>query len=80
MLIYIYIYVCILAIYILAYNRQFADDAAAVSSLESENQILLNAFSRWCNWANMIIRVNKCLNSQADPAKTIFKQRVRKTS
>ena len=39
---------------------QFADDAAAVSCLESENQILLNAFSRWCNGANMIIRVNKC--------------------
>ena len=39
---------------------QFADDAAAVSCLESENQILLNAFSHWCNWTNMIIRVDKC--------------------
>ena len=27
---------------------QFADDAAAVTALESENQILLNLFSRWC--------------------------------
>jgi len=26
---------------------QFADDAAAISGLESENQTLLNAFSRW---------------------------------
>ena len=39
---------------------QFADDAAAVTSLESENQILLNAFSRWCFWSDMIIRVDKC--------------------
>ena len=38
---------------------QFADDAAAVSCVETENQILLNAFSCWCNWANMIIRVDK---------------------
>ena len=27
---------------------QFADDAAVISGLESENQILLNLFSRWC--------------------------------
>ena len=39
---------------------QFADDAAAVSSGESENQVLLNAFSRWCAWSRMIIRVDKC--------------------
>ena len=39
---------------------QFADDAAAVTSLESENQILLNAFGRWCTWANMVVRVDKC--------------------
>ena len=35
---------------------QFADDAAK----EKENQILLNRFSGWCQWANMIIRVDKC--------------------
>ena len=28
---------------------QFADDAVAVTSLEGENQILLNLFSKWCN-------------------------------
>ena len=39
---------------------QFADDAASVTSLESENQLLLNVFSRWCRWADMIIRVDKC--------------------
>ena len=27
---------------------QFADDAVAVTSLEGENQILLNLFSKWC--------------------------------
>ena len=39
---------------------QFADDAAVISSQERENQILLNRFSVWCQWANMIIRVDKC--------------------
>ena len=39
---------------------QFADDAGVVTGLESENQVLLNAFSCWCNWSNMIIRVGKC--------------------
>ena len=36
------------------------DDAAVISSPEKENQILLNRFSVWCQWANMIIRVDKC--------------------
>ena len=39
---------------------QFADDAAAVTSSEYENQILLNVFTRWCNWSGMTIRVDKC--------------------
>ena len=39
---------------------QFIDDAVVVTGLESENQILLNAFSRWCTWADMLIRVDKC--------------------
>ena len=39
---------------------QFADDAAAVTSSEYENQILLNVFTRWCNWSGMAIRVDKC--------------------
>ena len=38
---------------------QFADDAAVITSLENENQILLHQFSRWCNWAGMKIRVDK---------------------
>ncbi len=39
---------------------QFADDAAVITGQESENQHLLNRFSMWCQWANMIIRVDKC--------------------
>ena len=39
---------------------QFADEAAVITTLENENQLLLNHFSRWWTWANMIIRVDKC--------------------
>ena len=39
---------------------QFADDAAVLTGQEYENQILLNAFTAWCTWCNMIIRVDKC--------------------
>ena len=39
---------------------QFADDAAVITGQESENQHLLNRFSIWCKWADMIIRVDKC--------------------
>ena len=39
---------------------QFADDAAVITGLENENQTLLNHFTRWCAWANMKIRVDKC--------------------
>ena len=38
---------------------QFADDATVITGLENENQILLNHFTRWCAWADMIIRVDK---------------------
>lgn len=39
---------------------QFADDAAVITGQEKENQMLLNRFTIWCQWANMIIRVDKC--------------------
>ncbi|CAB4039450.1 Hypothetical predicted protein [Paramuricea clavata] len=39
---------------------QFADDAAVVSGQEKENQMLLNRFTIWCQWAQTIIRVDKC--------------------
>ena len=38
---------------------QFADDAAVITGLENENQMLLNHFTRWCAWADMKIRVDK---------------------
>ena len=39
---------------------QFADDAAVITTQESENQHLLNRFSVWCQWSNMFIRGEKC--------------------
>ena len=39
---------------------QFADDAAVITGLENENQILLNHFTRRCAWANKKIRVDNC--------------------
>ena len=39
---------------------QFTDDDAVIKCLANENQLLLNHFSRWCTWAGMIIRVDKC--------------------
>ena len=39
---------------------QFADDAAVITTQESENQHLLNRFSVWCQWSNMFIRVEQC--------------------
>ena len=35
-------------------------NAALISGRKSKNQILLNLFSRWCSWADMNIRVDKC--------------------
>ena len=29
--------------------------------LSGENQVLLNRFTLWCQWAGMIIRVDKCI-------------------
>ena len=39
---------------------QFADDTAIVTSLESDNQHLINAFSKWASWAGLLVRVDKC--------------------
>ena len=32
-----------------------------VTTDERENQLLLNCFNKWCQWANMIFRVDKCV-------------------
>ena len=39
---------------------QFADDAAITTGEEYETQILLNAFTVWCSWAKMTLRIDKC--------------------
>ena len=39
---------------------QFADDAAVITSQSEESQHLLNRFSIWCQWSDMIIGVDKC--------------------
>ena len=49
---------------------QFADDAAVISGQESENQVLLNRFTLWCKWADMIIRVDKCITFGVKKATT----------
>ena len=40
---------------------QFADDTAVISGQESENQHLLNCFTIWCKWSQMVIQVDKCV-------------------
>ena len=52
---------------------QFADDAAVISGQENENQHLLNRFTIWCKWAQMIIRVDKCITfriNEVNPIQT----------
>ena len=39
---------------------QFADDGAVSSGQDRENQLLLNRFTVWCQWSDMILRVDKC--------------------
>ena len=39
---------------------QFADDVAVVTTNERENQLLLNCFTKWCKWSDMVIKVDKC--------------------
>ena len=53
---------------------QFADDAVAISGQEYENQILLDAFGRWCAWSEMLIRVDKCHTFGIKKVKTAAKQ------
>ena len=40
---------------------QFADDAAVITTNERENQLLLSCFTKWCQWSNMVTRLDKCL-------------------
>ena len=53
---------------------QFQDDAAATTSLESQNQHLLNLFSRWCSRADISIRSDKCHSLGLKKVKTALAQ------
>ena len=39
---------------------RFADDSTVVMSTEQDRQLLLNLFTKWCEWANLTVRVQKC--------------------
>ena len=39
---------------------QFADDTAIISAHEQDNQLLCNVLNKWCTWADLYIRVDKC--------------------
>ena len=39
---------------------EFADNAAIVTALESDNQLLCNRFLKWDSWAGLVVRVDKC--------------------
>ena len=53
---------------------QFANDAAVITSQESENQHLLNQFAICCQWYDMMIRVDKCSTFGIEKALTISTQ------
>ena len=39
---------------------QFADNTAIITTLEGDNQLLCNVFTKWTSWVDLIIRVDKC--------------------
>ena len=39
---------------------QFTDDTAIVISSEEDNQLLINGFIKWCMWADLSVRIDKC--------------------
>lgn len=39
---------------------QFEDDTSIVTALETNNQYLVNAFTKWSSWAGLFIRVDIC--------------------
>ena len=38
---------------------QFADDTAIVTSVEEDNQVLINGFIKWCPWVDLSVRIDK---------------------
>ena len=39
---------------------QFADDIIVLTTLPQDNRLLLNLFTKWTHWADLVIRVDKC--------------------
>ena len=39
---------------------QFADDTALATATQEDSQALLNVFTKWCQWANFKISIDKC--------------------
>ena len=38
---------------------QFIDDTA-ITAFESDKQYLLNLFTKWCSWLDLIVKISKC--------------------
>jgi 2-keto-3-deoxy-galactonokinase len=55
---------------------QFADDAVITTGeeLEYETQILLNAFTMWCNWAKMTLMTHLELSKGTHYPSSIFRK------
>ena len=39
---------------------QFADDALIIANNDKNAQVMINVFTVWCKWADMLIRIDKC--------------------
>ena len=38
-----------------------ADDKTTITALESNNHYLLNLFTKWCSWSDLIVKISKCV-------------------
>ena len=53
---------------------QFSDDTSIITALESDNQLLLNLFTKWCVWADFIVRIDKCHTFGIRKVRTLSQQ------
>jgi hypothetical protein len=53
---------------------QFADDATVINGTLNETQFMLNLFQRWTNWADLIIRPDKCCVYAATKRNGLYQQ------
>ena len=49
---------------------------ATVTALEPDNQYLLNLFTKWCSWSDLIIKISKCVTFQFKPHLMISSQEI----